>query len=142
MSAALQKDAFSLHTDTLLSDKKSSLVSRNITVMGRRTSVRLEPEMWTALREIARRESCSIHNLCSLIYMRKSARTSLTAAIRVFLILYYKAAATEEGHDRAGHGSFDNMLQRARMPRESLMPVRHIPAPDGPPPASDMAKYG
>ena len=30
---------------------KSSLVSRNITVLGRRTSVRLEPEMWRELKK-------------------------------------------------------------------------------------------
>lgn len=33
---------------------KSTLVSRNITILGRRTSVRLEPEMWMALKEIAK----------------------------------------------------------------------------------------
>ena len=65
----------------------STLVSRNITVCGRRTSVRLEPEMWRALKEIAGRETCSIHELCSLISFRKNKRTSLTAAIRVFLML-------------------------------------------------------
>lgn len=94
---------------------QSTLVSRNITVAGRRTSVRLEPEMWTALREIARRENCKIHDICSLIQMRKNPDTSLTAAIRVFLMLYYRAAATEDGHARAGHGSFQNMIRRARM---------------------------
>ena len=91
----------------------STLVSRNITVNGRRTSVRLEPEMWRALKEISVRENCSIHELCSLIAFRKNKRTSLTAAIRVFLMLYFRAATTEEGHSRAGHGSFDSMKRRA-----------------------------
>lgn len=95
---------------------KSTLVSRNITVRGRRTSVRLEPEMWNALREIARREQCKVHDLCSLIQLRKNPNTSLTAAIRVFLMLYYRASSTEEGHARAGHGSFASMAQRARLP--------------------------
>ena len=66
---------------------KSSLVSRNITVLGRRTSVRLEPEMWRAMKEIAAREKCSIHDVCSLISIRKKDNTSLTAAIRVFIML-------------------------------------------------------
>ncbi len=100
--------------------KKSSLVSRNITVVGRRTSVRLEPEMWNALREISKREQCSIHDISSLIQLRKNPATSLTAAIRVFLMLYYRAAATEDGHIRAGHGNFDNMIQRARMTSDML----------------------
>ena len=95
--------------------KRSTLLSRNITVVGRRTSVRLEPEMWTALRDIARREQCKVHDICSLIQLRKNPSTSLTAAIRVFLMLYYRASSTEDGHGRAGHGSFDNMITRARM---------------------------
>jgi hypothetical protein len=47
--------------------------------------------------------------------MRKNPRTSLTAAIRVFLMLYFRAASTEDGHGRAGHGNFKNMLDRARV---------------------------
>ncbi|MCC7304633.1 MAG: ribbon-helix-helix domain-containing protein [Alphaproteobacteria bacterium] len=99
---------------------KTTLVSRNITVLGRRTSVRLEPEMWMALRDIALRESCTIHDICSLVSMRKNAHTSLTAAIRVFLMLYFRAASTEEGHKRAGHGSFEQMTQRARIPVQQV----------------------
>lgn len=91
----------------------STLLSRNITVGGRRTSVRLEPEMWNSLYDIAKRENCTIHDICTLISMRKNDKTSLTAAIRVFLMLYFRAAATEEGHARAGHGSFEYMKQRA-----------------------------
>jgi predicted DNA-binding ribbon-helix-helix protein len=34
---------------------------------------------------------------------RGRAQSSLTAAIRVFLLDYFRAAATEEGHRRAGH---------------------------------------
>lgn len=93
----------------------SSLVSRNITIFGRRTSVRLEPEMWMALNDIAERERCTVHDICSLVYVRKKKETSLTAAIRVFLMLYFRAAATEPGHMKAGHGNFDEMKRRARI---------------------------
>ncbi len=95
---------------------QSSLVSRNITIFGRRTSIRLEPEMWTALNDIAERENCSVHDICSLVFVRKSSLTSLTAAIRVFLMLYYKAATTDVGHREAGHGDFNTMKRRARIP--------------------------
>ena len=108
--------------NSYIEDDKSTLVSRNITVMGRRTSVRLEPEMWNALREIARREKCKIHDICSLIHARKNPHTSLTAAIRVFLMLYYRAAATDEGHKKAGHDDFGNMMQRARVTWEMIHP--------------------
>ncbi len=91
----------------------SSLVSRNITILGRRTSIRLEPDMWVALNDISDRESCSVHDICALVYVRKSMSTSLTAAIRVFLMLYYRAATTEQGHNEAGHGNFAEMKRRA-----------------------------
>ena len=96
---------------------KSTLVSKNVTVLGKRTSVRLEPEMWGALHEISKREHCKIHDICSIISLRKNPNTSLTAAIRVFLMLYFRAAATEEGHKRAQHGDFMNMVKRARLPQ-------------------------
>lgn len=92
---------------------KSSLISKNITINGRRTSVRLEPEMWQALSDIAGRERCTIHQLCSLIQLKKAKNSSLTAAIRVFLMLYYRAASTEDGHAKVGHGDFSNMCRRA-----------------------------
>lgn len=95
---------------------RSTLVSKNVTVLGRRTSIRLEPEMWQALVDIASREKCSIHDICSLVCMRRTRNSSLTAAIRVFIMLYYRAACTKEGHLRAGHGSFESMKKRAQIP--------------------------
>ena len=99
---------------------KSTLVSRNITVFGKRTSVRLEPEMWASLREISEREGCSIHDVCTLIGMRKKENTSLTAAIRVFIMLYFRASSTEEGHNKVGHGDFETMKKRARVPLDKM----------------------
>lgn len=86
-------------------EKRSSLVSRNVTVNGHRTSIRLEPPMWEALSEICRREKLSIHQLASMIADRKGDETSFTAAVRVLAMTYFRAAATEEGHSKAGHGS-------------------------------------
>lgn len=94
---------------------KSSLISKNITVAGKRTSIRLEPEMWNALKDIAKREHTTIHNICTLIALRKTDEASLTASIRVFLMLYYRAATTQDGHSRAGHGNFENMKRRAKL---------------------------
>lgn len=80
----------------------STLRSGNVTVAGRRTSIRLEPAMWHALREISAREDKTMNALVTEIE-RGRAQSSLTAAIRVFLLDYFRAAATEEGHRRAGH---------------------------------------
>lgn len=81
----------------------STLVSRNLTVAGHRTSVRLEPAMWEALREICDRE-CQTLNAIATEIERNRSESSLTAAIRVHVMGYFRAAATEEGHARAGHG--------------------------------------
>jgi predicted DNA-binding ribbon-helix-helix protein len=82
---------------------RSTLVNRNVTVDGHRTSIRLEPVMWEALNRICQRERKSMNELVTLI-ARNRDQSTLTAAIRVFLLTYYQAAATDEGHRRAGHG--------------------------------------
>jgi predicted DNA-binding ribbon-helix-helix protein len=97
----------------------NALISRNVTINDRRTSIRLESQMWIALKEVADRERCSIHDICTVIANRKSANITLTAAIRIFLVLYYKSASTEEGHKVAGHGSFQKMVSRATSPRKA-----------------------
>ena len=91
--------------------KVSTLVSRNVTIGGHRTSCRLEPYMWDALYDICSRERVTIHTLCTRISERKDVNTSLTAAIRVFALAYFRAAATEEGHMRASHGQGNPFAQ-------------------------------
>ena len=84
-------------------DTKGSLRGRNIKIHNRRTSIRLEPEMWEALYEIADIESCSIHDLCTAVHDCKKDNTRFTAAVRVFLMAYYRSAAF-----------MDNQVQRIR----------------------------
>lgn len=81
----------------------STLVNRNVTVAGHRTSIRLEPSMWNALALVCAREKKTMNELVTLIAHNRDQST-LTAAMRVFLITYYQAAATDEGHRLAGHG--------------------------------------
>ena len=83
---------------------RESLVSRNIVVLNKRTSIRLEEEMWAALKEIAHYEGCTVNQICSLIALQKTPELSLTAATRVFVMMYYKRAMTEEGRERF-HGN-------------------------------------
>lgn len=68
------------------------LVVRNIAIDGRRTSVRLEDDMWQALCDIARRHGTSVNNVCSLVDKRRG-NSSLTAALRAFALRYYRVAA-------------------------------------------------
>lgn len=94
----------------------TTLVSRNISVHGRRTSLRLERTIWDALEEICRREQCSLNTLCARIKETGSEYT-LTASVRVYVLAYYRAAATEEGHVRAGHGRLPDNAARGAAPK-------------------------
>jgi predicted DNA-binding ribbon-helix-helix protein len=77
-----------------LGRRPSTLVNRNVTVAGHRTSVRLEPAMWDALHQICRTERRSLNSMVTEI-ARGQESSSLTAAIRVFLMSYFRAAAAE-----------------------------------------------
>tara|TARA_R110002094_G_scaffold82134_1_gene87200 strand:+ start:299 stop:544 length:246 start_codon:yes stop_codon:yes gene_type:complete len=70
----------------------SPLVTRNVNVGGRRTSVRLEPDLWEALRDIAAREERSMHEICSDID-RTRGDTRLTSAMRIYIVNYFRSAA-------------------------------------------------
>ncbi|MCK5295385.1 MAG: ribbon-helix-helix domain-containing protein [Alphaproteobacteria bacterium] len=73
------------------------LFSRNVKVNGRRTSMRLEGEIWEALEEISERENLTINELCSQIdNMRDDF--NLSAATRVFIVAYFRAAASNINH--------------------------------------------
>ena len=75
------------------------LRSGNIVVNGHRTSIRLEPEMWNALTEIAAAEGLRINEMVSRIANR-SRIGSLTSAVRVFIMAYYRSKA--HGHSLSG----------------------------------------
>ena len=91
--------------------KGMTSVSRNVTINGHRTSLRLQSEMWEAIDEICRRERLSIHEFCSRIAEHRNSR-SLTSEVRVFTMSYYRAAANDEGHRRAGHGILNEAAPR------------------------------
>ena len=80
------------------------LINRNITAPSGRTSMRLEPEMWEAVREICYREDIALSELISRIDQIK-AKGGRTSALRVYVLGYFKEAATNEGHAAAGHGA-------------------------------------
>ena len=69
---------------------ETSLVTRNIRIGARRTSVRLEPELWTALEELAARESLTINQICARVQSIRGPNGGFTSAMRVFIITYYK----------------------------------------------------
>ena len=88
--------------------RSTRLVSRNVGRADRRTSMRLEPELWDAVQELCSRERMTFGDLVRAI--DEAARLgSRTSAVRVRVLQYFRAAATEEGHRAAGHGNFRPM---------------------------------
>ncbi len=66
--------------------------------------------MWDALDEICGRDGVTEHELCTRIDGLDIA-SSLTASVRVFIVTYFRDAATEQGHAERGHGA----LYKARV---------------------------
>lgn len=69
--------------------------------------------MWEALREISVREQAAVSVLVTEIAAGQAA-SSLTSAIRLFLLDYFRSAASEEGHAAAGHGMMPRRWREAR----------------------------
>lgn len=83
--------------------KISILESRNVTVGNKRTSMRLEPQMWDSLERIARTEGVTINNLCTQIDLRRG-EIGLTSATRVFIISYYRHLLRQHEAERERPG--------------------------------------
>jgi len=69
--------------------------------------IRLEEDMWEALHEVCAREGISIHQFCTEVDKQRR-ESSLTAAIRVALLAYYRRLSQERdallsGETPAGH---------------------------------------
>lgn len=80
---------------------KNRLMSRNIVVNGRRTSMRLEEAGWEAIDEICSLEGITLNELCTAIDLRNSG-SSRTAAVRAFIFTYFRLLARESGHQSRG----------------------------------------
>jgi predicted DNA-binding ribbon-helix-helix protein len=79
------------------------LISRNVTINGRRTSLRLQNVIWEAIAEVCAHEELTVHQLCLLINGRRGI-SSRTSAIRAFIVAYLRDASTDDGHLKAWHG--------------------------------------
>src|SRR5207302_1083913 len=72
-------------------NSERSAPSRSIWIGNHKTSVRLEPAMWAALNDIAAERGKTVHDVV-LEINRGRKGISLTAAIRVYIVEYYREA--------------------------------------------------
>ncbi len=68
----------------------TGIIARNISIFRKHTSMRLTNSEWEAINAICKREHIHRKTLFELIDMNHDKRISLTGAIRLFTIIYYK----------------------------------------------------
>ena len=67
---------------------------RNVFLGDRKTTVRLEPVMWEALGDIARHYKITRQDLLRRIGIGRRHEESLTSAIRVYIVEFYRERAS------------------------------------------------
>lgn len=73
----------------------SLLANRIVCIYNRKTSMRLTPMEWKAIDYICEQENIPRKDLFELIELNRSEQTNLTAAIRLFTLVYYKNTLTK-----------------------------------------------
>ena len=80
---------------------EATVIKRSISMDGRRTSVSLEDQFWTAVKEIARLKGITLTELFRQIEAgRKDG--NLSSEIRLFVLRYYIARVPRRANSRAG----------------------------------------
>lgn len=117
-------------TTPVAKEKSRNRQRRNVTLGNRRTSVSLEEQVWSGLVDICRREEVGLDDLCTLVEARRVG-SSMSSALRVFLLTYFRHAAERfeepgaaqpgfsEGPQAAFQGFLDVVLDRFHAEQKS-----------------------
>ena len=70
---------------------QSRLQNRNVNTGTKRTSMRLEPEIWDAMREVCKREGINEREVIRRAQVAYNS-IKLTSAVRTFLLEYFRSA--------------------------------------------------
>jgi predicted DNA-binding ribbon-helix-helix protein len=73
---------------------KSPIAKRSIVINGHKTSVSLEDEYWTALKEIAAKRLTNLSDFVSAID-RQRQHGNLSSALRLFVLDFYRSQVLE-----------------------------------------------
>ena len=79
----------------------TKLMNKIILINNRRTSMRLCQKEWDALYEVCKIERISKNHLIEMIEANKSEVLGLTYSTRLFLVTYFREAASEDGHKKS-----------------------------------------
>ena len=72
---------------------KSAIVKRSVVIKGHKTSLSLEDQFWTALKEIAAERQLPLSALVSIIEHERGDVGNLSSALRLFVLADVRAAA-------------------------------------------------
>jgi predicted DNA-binding ribbon-helix-helix protein len=70
-------------------DMKSSVIKRSVVIAGRRSSVSVEDDFWSSLRDIAKQRHQTLSDLISSIKAERE-QTNLSSSIRLFVLGFYR----------------------------------------------------
>lgn len=91
-------------------DASNRLAMRSVTINGRRTTMRLEPSMWNALRRIAEEHGITVNQLCSKIDDTRG-EMSMTAAVRSYIVSYLQQMPLVSAPQAAAAQPIDTILE-------------------------------
>ena len=73
-------------------DRKSKVLKRSIVLDGHKTSISLEEDFWTALKEIAATQNARISELVATVD-RTRKHGNLSSSLRLYVLDYYQQSA-------------------------------------------------
>ena len=73
-------------------DRKSKVLKRSIVLDGRKTSITLEEDFWTALKEIAATQNVRVSELVATVD-RSRKHANLSSSLRLYVLDYYQQLA-------------------------------------------------
>ena len=76
---------------------KSTVVKRSVVVADHKTSVSLEDEFWSSMKEIAALQDMTLSEVVSEIHKSRT-HENLSSAIRLHVLNFYRNGATRAGH--------------------------------------------
>ena len=82
---------------------KSLVVKHSIVLAGHKTSVSLEDEFWSALKDIAASRHIAINELVAQLNAKREHR-NLSSAIRLFVLDFYRSQLPPMPSDEAVNG--------------------------------------
>jgi len=74
-----------------VSNMKSPIIKRSVSVNGHKTSISLEEPFWNEIKTIASQKNTSIKDLITDIDRGKQAEANLSSSLRVFILRHYRA---------------------------------------------------